>query len=151
MRSILGLMPVKLGGRRIGQGKSSDCSTSGSRIGQRAPRTVTYICQSLSQLIGSCRAESARQMSSTLSGNGQPPVPQLCSDIDWGLPGKSMALGGMLQPIFQHCGQRQLPNCTPRQVFSGGVVQAARFCGCLASFCHLADTNTVSHPSDGQQ
>lgn len=117
MRSILGLMPVKLGGRRIRQGKPSDWSTSGSRIGQRASRTVIYICQSLSQLIGSCRAESARQMSSTLSGNSQPPVPQLCSDIDWGLPGKSMALGGMLQPIFQHCGQRQLPNCTPRQVF----------------------------------
>ena len=117
MRSILGLMPVKLGGRRIGQEKPSARRTSGNRTGQRAPRTVIYICQSLSQLIGSCRAECARQMSSTLSGNGQPPVPLLCSDTDRGLPGKSMALDGMLQPIFQHRGQRQLPSCTPRQVF----------------------------------
>lgn len=116
MRSILGLMPVKLGGRKIGQGKPSDRSTSGNRTGQRAPWTVICICQSLSQLLRSCRAESACQVSSTLSGNGQPPVPLLCSDTDRGLPGKSMALDGMLQPIFQHCGQRQLPNSTPRQV-----------------------------------
>ena len=66
-------------------------------------------------------------MSSTLSGNSQPSVPQLCSDIDWGLPGKSMALGGMLRPIFQHCGQRQLPNCTPRQVFFWRVSLSSTF------------------------